>query len=238
MIGHHIGPLASGFQLAALLASLALTINNPGAESSGTGWTFTGGASTTTTQTNGAPRTGSRFFYNGASGLVSSMSQTITIPTAGQFGVDNFAYNFVFDRYSNCQTTGQSGSWMQIDFLDAAGRILDRKITVYRTCTQNTWTLQTETMPIPPGTRSVKFNIFMQSIGFTALSSKVYLDDLAATFVQAANTPKVDYSRSAVIMGSRVNALALREAQTYAVLGVQTKRLNLRDATAYFIVKP
>lgn len=240
MIAHQIGPIASALvpNIASIVTPVSLNITNPGAESSNTGWTFTGGMTTGVAQVNGTPRTGSRIFWNQLVGTTGSMSQTLTVPSSAQFGIDNFAYNLIFNRYVNCFVTGNAGTWMQFDFLDASGALIERARTLYRTATQNTWTLQTETVLVPPGTRSIKFTITAQSPLGQGGSQRMYLDDLDASLAQTTNVEAVDFSVTGVVMGSRLDAAAVRQADLYAVLGSRLDRLMVRDARASFIITP
>lgn len=241
MIAHQIGPIASCLvpNIASIVTPVALTITNPGAESGGgtPGWTasiITSG----TAQTNGSPRTGSRIFYNAASGAYGTMTQTLSVPSSAYFGVDNNAYNLVFNRWANCQLTGSGGTYMRFDFLDGSSQLIERVDTAYKTVTQNTWTLLTETVLCPPGTRSIKVTLYIRNASGSSSSQKGYIDDMDASLVRVADTAKIDYSTLAAIMGSRLDALAVRQADTYAIFGAPLDRLAVRDARVYFIITP
>jgi hypothetical protein len=144
----------------------------------------------------------------------------------------------VFNRYANCQLTGSGGSYMRFDFLDASGNLIDRVDTAYKTVTQNTWTLLTETTLCPPGTRSVKVTLYLRNASGTSSSQKGYIDDMDASLVQVANTLNVDQSTAHVLMGAKTDALAVRQADVYAIFGAPVDRVAVRDAVAYFIITP
>jgi hypothetical protein len=242
MIAHHIGPIASALvpNIASIVTPVALTIVNPGAESALTvGWTGVSAAvSSVATATNGSPRSGSKFFKAASvGGQVLEMTQTVAIPSSTNFGVDNFAYQLVLDAYLNCQITGANSSAVKILFLDGSGNIISGSITPkVQAGTQNTWVLNTTTIVVPPLTRSIKFTFsFYTSSGNT---NAIYMDDIAANLVQVPNYPRIDAANNFIVMGNRVDALAIREAPTYYVLGPQQNRLGIRDAVAYYIITP
>lgn len=124
---------------------------------------------------------------------------------------------------------------MQFDFLDAIGNVLNRVFTVAKTATQNTWTLLNDKVIVPPGTRSIKIYLWMMN---ATVNVKVYVDDMAASLIQLANSVKADLSYSFAIFGNRLDAIGVRDAITYPIFGTRLTAVGVRDAFAYFIVKP
>lgn len=238
MIAHHIGPIASALipNPSGIFTPVDLTIVNPGAESGNASWTRAPTALVTVSSgTNATPRSGTLMFSSG-SAKSGSWSQTISIPPTAYYGVDNFAYQLSVDRYVNCNVTGSGYTFLQLDFKDASGNILDRVMTNGKTGTQATWMLINEKVIVPPGTRTIVFYLWMITPAST--TNKVFVDDLSASLIQVANTAKVDLSSSVAIFGTRLDAVTVRDSMTYPVFGASLTQVAVRDATCYFIITP
>ena len=228
-----LGSVAQSAFRAAIGGPTSFELLNPGAEEGDVGWTFEGGAGTTSSQSNGSPRTGTLFFYGG-SAPSSRMYQTVSVDPAEVAAVDALGRELRFSYYQG-SFDGDDALRPEIRFYDGSGALLDSFIGTDYSSPGNTWTYQEVQHPIPSGTRS--FELRFEFTRFAGTVINAYIDDMSISYEAAQETIEVAALWEHIIFGAPTNATSVRHLKHHLIYGAPTTALSVRRLGFYAIVE-